>query len=160
MTSSSNLVPPPLGDVLARLPQYPGAVLFVTGLNLVLARQLSSEVTGMLQGKRLRLRVTDTHWAFDFAWRNGCFVAHPNASGSACGDLTISASMYDFLQLARRREDPDTLFFNRRLAMEGDTELGLLVKNSLDAMELPPLTLDSLLPSRIFSGLRARFASR
>ena len=31
------------------------------------------------------------------------------------------------------------LFFNRRLVMEGDTELGLVVKNALDAIELPVL---------------------
>jgi hypothetical protein len=33
------------------------------------------------------------------------------------------------------QEDPDTLFFSRRLAMEGDTELGLLIKNTLDAID-------------------------
>lgn len=160
MTSSSYLVPPPLGEALARLPRYPGSLLFVTGLNLALARQLSGDVTALLQGKRLRLCVTDAHWAFDFAWQNDRFVARPHSAESACADLTISAAMYDFLQLARRREDPDTLFFNRRLAMEGDTELGLLVKNTLDAMEVPPFALESLRPSRILSGLRARFGSR
>ena len=36
-----------------------------------------------------------------------------------------------------RQEDPDTLFFHRRLSIEGDTELGLLVKNLLDRIELP-----------------------
>jgi predicted lipid carrier protein YhbT len=43
--------------------------------------------------------------------------------------------------MARREEDPDTLFFSRRLIMEGDTELGLVVKNTLDALELPVLDL-------------------
>ena len=32
-----------------------------------------------------------------------------------------------------RLEDPDTLFFSRRLVIEGDTELGLALKNALDA---------------------------
>lgn len=36
---------------------------------------------------------------------------------------------------ARRLEDPNTLFFYRRPTIDGDTELGLLVKNSLDAMD-------------------------
>lgn len=43
--------------------------------------------------------------------------------------------------LARRVEDPDTLFFARRLIMEGDTELGLVVKNALDAVEWSPASL-------------------
>jgi hypothetical protein len=42
---------------------------------------------------------------------------------------------------ATRKEDPDSLFFNRRLSLEGDTELGLVVKNTLDALELPVLNL-------------------
>ena len=33
------------------------------------------------------------------------------------------------------REDPDTLFFSRRLVSEGDIELGLIVKNLLDAID-------------------------
>ena len=36
-----------------------------------------------------------------------------------------------------REEDADTLFFNRRLVVEGDTEAALLVKNSLDCIKAP-----------------------
>ena len=50
-------------------------------------------------------------------------------------DLLIEGSAYDFLLLAIRREDPDTLFFNRRLRLGGNTELGLYLKNFLDALE-------------------------
>ena len=52
-------------------------------------------------------------------------------------DLIFRANLSAFLQLAARQEDPDTLFFNRSLSIEGDTELGLVVKNMLDAMEWP-----------------------
>jgi predicted lipid carrier protein YhbT len=41
----------------------------------------------------------------------------------------------DYWQLATRREDPDTLFFSRRLCIEGDTETGVHVKNLLDALD-------------------------
>jgi predicted lipid carrier protein YhbT len=59
------------------------------------------------------------------------------AKGNVVPDLIISASAYDFYLLAMRKEDPDTLFFNRRLVVEGDTELGLIAKNTLDAIEYP-----------------------
>jgi predicted lipid carrier protein YhbT len=160
MTNPTYLVPKPVGDLLARLPAYPGSLLFVTGLNLALRDQLTSDVTQMLQGKRLRLRVTDTQWAFDFAWKNGRFVANQNADPSCPADLTISASAYDFVLLARRQEDPDTLFFSRRLSMEGDTELGLLVKNTMDAIELPLPTLEMLKPAHVLARLRSRLKSR
>ena len=153
MTTSTYLVPKPVGDLLSRLPAYPGSLLFVGGLNLALAQHLASDVKPLLVGKKLRLRVTDTQWAFDFAWVNDRFVATQNAGAA---DLTIAASAYDFLLLARRLEDPDTLFFSRRLSMEGDTELGLLVKNTLDAIEAPLVTLKQFKPSRVFATLKSR----
>src|SRR5674476_803448 len=139
MHAKSYSLPRPLGQVLSRLPAYPGSLLFVTGLNLALAKKLAPDVTQMLNGKKLRLRVTDAQWAFDFEWASGRFSTCDN-KGAA--DLTISASAYDFVLLARRQEDPDTLFFSRRLSMEGDTELGLLVKNTIDAIELPVFNLE------------------
>ena len=151
------LLPPPVGSLLSRLPAYPGSLLFVTGLNLALAKSLAPDVTQMLLGKKLRLRVTDAQWTLDFAWLNGRFVASQN-KGEA--DLTLSASAYDFVLLARRQEDPDTLFFSRRLSMEGDTELGLLVKNTMDAIELPMLNLEQFKPSQVLARLRMRLIPR
>jgi O2-independent ubiquinone biosynthesis accessory factor UbiT len=49
-------------------------------------------------------------------------------------DVTVRASLADFAALALRREDADTLFFTRRLVMEGDTALGLELRNALDAL--------------------------
>lgn len=70
-------------------------------------------------------------------------------------DATIAGTAHEFLLLAARREDADTLFFQRRLKMSGDTELGLYLKNFLDAFEPParwaPLTraLDRLAGMRL-----------
>ncbi|MCM2295621.1 SCP2 sterol-binding domain-containing protein [Rhodoferax sp.] len=156
MSENTWLIPKPVGQVLGRLPGFPGSMLFVTALNVALAKQLSPDVTEMLVGKKLRLRVLDAQWTFDFAWRNRRFVASQNA-GTA--DLTISASAHDFVRLARRQEDPDTLFFNRRLTMEGDTELGLLVKNTIDAIELPVMNLESFKPQHVLPQAREHFKS-
>ena len=149
-------IPAPVGQLLGRLPAFPGSLMFVTGLNLALAKKLNPDVTQMLVGKKLRLCVTDAQWTFDFEWKNDRFVAC-QSRGSA--DLTISAGAHDFVKLARRQEDPDTLFFNRRLAMEGDTELGLLVKNTIDAIELPVLDLEPFKPSQVLARLRAKLVT-
>lgn len=71
-------------------------------------------------------------------------------------DLTIAASGQDFLRLAQRQEDPDALFHSRRLSMEGDTELGLVVKNTLDALELPVLDLKRWTPLKLLQALVPR----
>ena len=144
MHATPYTLPKPVGNLLALLPAYPGSFFFVTGLNLALAKNLASDVREMLQGKKLRLRVTDAQLVFDFEWRNERFTACQN-KGEA--DLTISASAHDFVLLARRQEDPDTLFFNRSLSIEGDTELGLRVKNMLDALEWPRLAWQGLRPT-------------
>jgi predicted lipid carrier protein YhbT len=70
--------------------------------------------------------------------------------------LTIRATAYDFLMLATRREDPDTLFFSRRLAIEGDTELGLFTKNALDALDLPLPDIGALAPDRVIPAVITR----
>lgn len=49
-------------------------------------------------------------------------------------DVTVRARLEDYLALALRREDPDSLFFTRRLVVEGDTALGLEIKNALDSL--------------------------
>jgi len=157
MTVTPFVLPKPVGNLLGRLPAYPGSLLFVTGLNVALAKRLAPDVTQMLSGKKLRLRVTDAQWAFDFEWKKGRFVACQNTDSA---DLTISASAHDLVLLARRQEDPDTLFFNRRLAMEGDTELGLLVKNTIDAIELPVFSAEQFKPAQVLSQVREHFKSR
>ncbi|WP_136417243.1 SCP2 sterol-binding domain-containing protein [Herbaspirillum sp. ST 5-3] len=151
MSQSRFLLPEPVGKLLSLLPVYPGSLLFATGLNIALKGDLPPDVQQSLNGKKLRISVTDAKLSFDFKWENGRFAA--------CGkdgepDLTIGASAHDFLLLARRQEDPDTLFFSRRLSMEGDTELGLLVKNTLDAIELPVFELGKLAPARVLGRIK------
>ncbi len=150
MKAPRYMLPAPLGAMLARLPAYPGSWAFAAALNRLLAPQLPADVRAALDGRTLRLRVTDAGLAFDFEWRADRFIA-----GAARGtpDLAIGAAAHDLLLLARRQEDPDTLFFSRRLLLEGDTELGLLVKNTLDALDASAFDFGALLrPHRAGAG--------
>lgn len=61
-------------------------------------------------------------------------------------DVCIRGSLKSFTLLAAQKEDPDTLFFQRDLIIEGDTELGLEIKNLLDS-----LALDELPPELLFA---------
>ncbi|PKB86647.1 SCP-2 sterol transfer family protein [Ewingella americana] len=56
-------------------------------------------------------------------------------------DVSFSGNANDFVLIAARKQDPDTLFFQRRLRIEGDTELGLYVKNLMDAIDLDSMPL-------------------
>ena len=147
------LIPKPVSALISLLPRYPHSLIFTRAINLALGDKLRDEVWQPLHGKQVCIRVKDAGIAFHFTLGPKGLMARHAASQT---DLTISASAQDFILLALRKEDPDTLFFSRRLVMEGDTELGLLVKNTLDAMELPPLDLRALLPVRLLDKLRAR----
>jgi len=146
-------IPQPVSAILSRLPQYPHSLIFSRAINLALGTKLHDLVWQPLHGKHICIRVRDAGISFHFTLdQNG--LAARNASAQP--DLAISASAQDFVLLALRKEDPDTLFFSRRLVMEGDTELGLLVKNTLDGMELPPLDFSHLLPAHLFGKLKVR----
>ena len=54
-------------------------------------------------------------------------------------DVSFSATGDDLILIAGRKQDPDTLFFQRRLKIEGDTEIGLEVKNLIDAIDIEQL---------------------
>lgn len=153
MNQRSFILPKPLGKLLSLLPAYPGSLMFVTGLNLALKDRLPEDVQQSLSGKRLRIGISDAQLNFDFKWADGAFCA---CQSSAETDLTISASAHDFLLLAQRLEDPDTLFFSRRLSMEGDTALGLLLKNTIDAIELPVFDLARLAPGNLLGRIKPR----
>jgi O2-independent ubiquinone biosynthesis accessory factor UbiT len=123
----------------ARLPQWPHSLSLVCGLNL--ARKLGvlpADTLAEIEGRRFRVSVLDSGGIADFTVQNGVFK--PILRPVDAPDLHFSANLSAFLQLLSRQEDPDTLFFNRQLSVEGDTELGLLVKNMLDAVEWSALS--------------------
>ena len=100
-------------------------------------RLLAEDSLELLEGRTFLIDVLDTGGRAAFTYRNGLF--RPLFTLPDTPDLAFRANLSAFLQLAARQEDPDTLFFNRELSIEGDTELGLIVKNMLDAMEWPKM---------------------
>ncbi|MFQ5937436.1 MAG: SCP2 domain-containing protein [Acidiferrobacterales bacterium] len=104
-----------------------------------LARVLSHLLRGQplaarlreLDGKSVCIRITDAPCELHFLISDGRL--HPAPRRQA--NVSIRGRLNDFWLLATRREDPDTLFFSRRLCVEGDTETGLHVKNLLDSLE-------------------------
>ncbi len=132
LTLPAFTLPSVLPKLLSRLPQHPPCLALTLALNAGLNRIVSRETLAPLEGHTLRLCVKDAGLSLHFGMVNGCFRPLPAQDQPA---LTLRANTRDFIALALREEDPDTLFFSRRLSMEGDTELGLLVKNTLDAID-------------------------
>ena len=145
-----NLPPFPrvLREMVARLPSYPPAALAAFVSNLLLGETLGAGNLPAARGKIIAVHVRDTGLRLAFAVQDGGLVPLGNVEA----DATISADARDFIALALRAEDPDTLFFSRRLTLEGDTELALQVKNTLDGTDLRQLRAPP--PARVLAALR------
>lgn len=97
----------------------------------------------------IEVRDLDLHWVFELHRNELRFSELP-------AEATVSGTATDLLLLASRLEDADTLFFQRRLALTGDVELGLLLRNLLDRLPWETLPLSS----RILLQRGAGFADR
>ena len=144
-------LPALIARIGTRLPQFPHSVNLVLALNA--AKRLGvlpEETLEQIEDKRFRVTVLDTGMVADFTYRGGAFRPLWNTAGMP--DLQFAAPLAAYLQMVSRQEDPDTLFFNRTLSIEGDTELGLRVKNMLDALEWPQLSWQGLRPTFLAKG--------
>ncbi|MGO2132886.1 MAG: ubiquinone anaerobic biosynthesis accessory factor UbiT [Halomonas sp.] len=99
-------------------------------LNRTFAEPLAEGEFDALEGRRVTLAIDDLGMALTLTQQGERMKL-----SAELGEATIRGGWREFLCLATRREDPDGLFFQRRLLIEGDTELGLLVKNLLDGRE-------------------------
>lgn len=99
-------------------------------LNRTFAEPLEEGEFDALEGRRISLAIEDLGVTLTLS-----LEAQRLVLCHAPGEATIRGGWREFLCLATRREDPDSLFFQRRLLIEGDTELGLMVKNLLDGRE-------------------------
>lgn len=123
-----------------------------TVLNRAFRVPLEDGELEFLEGTRVRIRITDVgvDWLIEVTADGFVPVDREQEA-----DLSISGALFDFTLLATRQVDHDQLFFQRRIHLEGDTELGLGLKNTMDGMDwedLPP-------PLRLFlQGLGALIA--
>lgn len=134
------LLPPPKRwrPWLARMPRSWQQGLVLRALSQALASPLALKTLQPISGRRLGIEVQDLdlRWVFELQEGRLRIV-------DAAAEATVSGSMTDLLLLASRLEDADTLFFQRRLTLTGDTELGLTVRNLLDRLPWEALPLGS-----------------
>jgi predicted lipid carrier protein YhbT len=125
----------PLAFPLRLLPSVAHSFALATLLNRIMKEALVDGELDFLEDRRVGIEVDDIGIRY-------CLGVHDRrirGYGVECSpDATVAGGLGDFMLLAARREDADTLFFQRRLRMSGDTELGLYLKNFLDAFEPPP----------------------
>ena len=130
------ILPSWFGSVISLLHSKPPRFILVNALNYLLKRDLLPADMSYFSGQKFEIDVLDAGLRIRFSANEEQFI---DSAFSDEPDLRLSANSVDFMRMILREEDPDTLFFNRKLHIEGDTELGLVTKNLLDSVEWPNL---------------------
>jgi predicted lipid carrier protein YhbT len=123
--------PEPLRRLISRLPVAPPSFVLAQVLDRVLLPQLDAGARQALAGQTVEVCITDFGLRLRLRLDERGFAAAPDRGAAR---LRVAAPAEAFWRLAAGEEDADTLFFERVLVMEGDTEYGLLLKNTLDAV--------------------------
>lgn len=89
-----------------------------------------------MQDRWLKVSISDIGLSWMISFDDGNLIVSDKSQQQ---DVSFSGCLNDMVLIAGRKEDPDTLFFQRRLKIEGDTELGLEVKNLMDSLDLDSL---------------------
>ena len=131
MNTSIPKLPPILAFPMNFVPTTLNSTILVTVLNKIFVDILQEGELDFLKKKILLIKIQDAGLEFRLTMVGDRLIVCNHRSP----DISIEGKLYDFLLLLTRREDPDTLFFNRRLRLGGSTELGLYLKNFLDSLE-------------------------
>lgn len=116
-------------------------------LNKVFAEAIEDGDMEFLVGKVLVMRIVDANFTLAVtAIEKGDSLVIQCINADQ-GDAEIRGNLSSFVQLGAKTVDADTLFFQRKLVMEGDTALGLEFKNLTDGFDL------DLLPKKVQEGL-------
>lgn len=124
----------PLSLAMRATPPAVQTALLARAFNHLLRGQAIGEQLDTLNGKRLAIEITDTGTCLNVTVKRGRLY-RTGYVGRGMWDVCIRGRLEHFWQLASRAEDPDTLFFNRQLEIEGETQTGLYIKNLLDSLD-------------------------
>ncbi|MBN3491375.1 ubiquinone anaerobic biosynthesis accessory factor UbiT [Vibrio neptunius] len=142
------------------LPESVQKKALLNGLKMVFKESLEDGDFEFLQDKWLKIEIKDMHLSWCLSYQKDKLIV---ANAQVEEDIAFRGNLNDLVLIAGRKEDPDTLFFQRRLSIEGDTELGLEIKNLMDSIDFEQLpkplqTLLNQLADFVQKGLQSPIA--
>lgn len=117
--------------VVRRLPVEPPSFVAARLLDQVLLPRLDASQRQSLSHQVMELELLEPGIRLRLQLGDAGFMLAPREAPVL---LRIRARTPALWRLLRGEEDADRLFFDRALVMEGDTEFGLMLKNTLDAI--------------------------
>lgn len=134
-----------LSRVATRMPLKLNQLVVEKLINTVFAEQLAAGDFEFLSQRVLQVEIIDAGLFVGLSHQQGRIVCtHFDRLARVPVDATLSIDSLNAIQLIQQEVDPDTLFFQRKLKINGDTELAHHAKNTIDTLNpelIPPFML-------------------
>ena len=127
-----------LGKSLNLIPANIKSLVASAAANTIFKSPLQDQELDFLTDKWLKLTIRDLNFCCfitvldDAGQQPQIKVTGKLPEGIHSAAVEFSSDLPSLARVASKQADPDTLFFQRKLIVEGETELGLAIKNFLD----------------------------
>jgi len=128
------VAPDKLGWIVTKMPKSINAQLTQKILNSIFSEQISDGDFDFLEGRLLQIEIIDACLFISLSYRGNSVICQHIQNKVCHADATLSINSLDAINLIQQNVDPDTLFFQRKLKIKGDTELAHHVKNTIDTL--------------------------
>lgn len=126
--------PQNLTHLATRMPLRLNQFLIQRLLNGAFAEQLADGDFDFLEARLLQVEILDAGLFIGLSYSNGRISCTRFNREAGESDVTLSIDTLNAIKLVQQEVDPDTLFFQRKLKINGDTELAHHVKNTIDTL--------------------------
>ena len=127
--------PANLGWLSTRMPKTLNCIATEKLINKAFAEQISEGDFDFLQDRFLQIEILDANLYVGLSYSRNKIICVHFSDQSTQSDVTLSIDTKNAIKLVQQEIDPDTLFFQRKLKINGDTELAHHVKNTIDTLD-------------------------
>jgi len=129
------LSPEKLISIATKFPLSLNSLIIEKMCNQIFKEQIEEGEFNFLNQRKIHIEIIDANLniGLSFADKSLRCLHFSNAQYAADASLSINTS--DAITLLQQQVDPDTLFFQRRLKISGDTELAHHIKNTIDTID-------------------------
>jgi len=131
-----NLIKPQnLGWISTKFPETFNCITTQKIINKTFSEQIADGDFDFLQGRLLQIEILDANLYVGLSFNNNRIICTQFSNIATQADATLSIDTPNAISLVQQEIDPDTLFFQRKLKIKGDTELAHHVKNTIDTLD-------------------------
>jgi len=144
---NSWLQPNRLVTIACKMPIRLNQSLIDFTLNQVFKQLISDGDFDFLKQRLLQIHIEDAALWLSISHDKGHLKTSHFSHRTSLADATLSLKTMDAILLIEQQIDPDTLFFQRRLKITGDTQMAHQAKNTIDRLDpekIPKLVLKLL----------------